>query len=248
MSILGVTVLSGLVRTNEAVHDLCKMFSDQSYKFCHGIEWDLYEEHYRSAIRYHLKSVRYSSAPFQRVDSANCVLWYKLTPNAPLADKFTKEVMRPSCKELKNRLNYKRKITIAESPSRKMKRKAPSSKAKLSKMSPFSQSKQKQNASTERNNDKRKLTKYERTEVMLTDEQHEEMSEILDKVEEVDKAEIFAERDSHGVGTQIREVWMTDKRHQLARFKADQDRNGEYSENTRCMIHCMYYCSNWKTE
>ena len=80
---------------------------------------------------------------------------------------------------------------------------------------------------------KRKLTKYERTEATLTDEQHEEVSEILGKVKEVDKAEldkIFAGGDSHGVGTQIKEVWMTDKRHQLVQFEADQDRNGEYSE------------------
>lgn len=233
VNILGVAMLSGLVSTDEEVHELCKMFSDQSsYKFCPGIEWDLYEEYYHSVIRYHLKSVRYSSAPYQRVDSINCARWYKLSPNAPLADKFAKEVMCPSCKAMKNRLNSQRKITMSESPSRKIKRQAPSSKAKLSYMSPASQTKRKQNAVIERNNDKRKLTKYERTEVTLADEQHEEMCAIVDKVEEIDKAElekIFAEGDSHGVGTQIREVWMSDKRQQLAQFKADQDRNGEYS-------------------
>ena len=41
---------------------------------------------------------------------------------------------------------------------------------------------------------------------------------------------VFAEGDNHGVGTQIREVWTTDKRQQLAQFKVDQDRNGEYLE------------------
>ena len=57
-----------------------------------------------------------------------------------------------------------------------------------------------------------------KTEVTLADEQHEEMCAILNKVEEVDKSEsekIFAKGDSHG-GTQIREVWMMDKRQQLA--------------------------------
>ncbi|XP_065914376.1 uncharacterized protein [Dysidea avara] len=54
------------------------------------------------------------------------------------------------------------------------------------------------------------------------------MCAILNKVEEVDKAElekVFAEGDNHGVGTQIREVWTIDKRQQLAQFKVDQDRN-----------------------
>ena len=212
-NVLGVVMQSGSVSTGEEVHELCKMFSGQSsYKFCPGIEWDLYEEQYHSVIRYHKKPVRYSSTPYQRVDSVNCARWYKLPSNAPLTDKFAKEVMCPACKAMKNR-------------------QAPSSKAKLSYMSPASQSKRKQNALTERNNDKRKLTKYEKTEVTLADEQHEEMCAIMNKVEEVDKAElekIFAEGDSHGVGTQIREVWMTDRRQQLAQFRADQDRNGEY--------------------
>ena len=94
-------------------------------------------------------------------------------------------------------------------------------------MSPSSQAKRKQNILKERGNDKKKLAKYENTEVTLADEQHEEMSTLVNKIEEVGKAElekIFAEGDSHGVGTQVREVWMTDKRQQLSQFKADQEK------------------------
>jgi len=100
-------------------------------------------------------------------------------------------------------------------------------------MSPGSQLKRKRNAVTERNNDKRKLAKYNRTEVTLTDEQHEEMCAVLNIAEEVDNSElekIFAEGDSYGVGKEIREVWMTDKRQQVAQFKADQAKNGEQSD------------------
>ena len=170
VNVLGVVIQSGSVSTDEEVHELCNMFSDQSsYKFCPGIEWDLYEEYYHKVICYHLRCVRYSIAPYQRVDSVNCARWYKLPSNAPLADKFAKEVMCPSCKYMKNRLNSRRKLTVSESPSKKIKRQLPSSKAKLSFMSPASQSKRKQNALTERNNDKRKLTKYEKTEITLAD-------------------------------------------------------------------------------
>ena len=231
VNILGNTLQSGSVTSAAEVHELCEMFADQSaYKFCSGIEMDFYEEHHHSVIRYHLKSVRYCAVPFRHVDSLNCKLWYKLPMNAPLVDKHAKEVMCSSCKRLKTDLKWQRKRTL-RSPSRKIKRQASSSKAKLSYMSPASQSKRKQNLLTERNNDK-KLAKSENTEVTLADEQHEEMSAIINKIEEVGKDDIekvFAEGDSHGVGKEIREVWMTDKRQQLNQFKADQARNSEWS-------------------
>lgn len=74
---------------------------------------------------------------------------------------------------------------MPESPSKKIKRQAPSSKAKLSYMSPANQYKWKQNALTERNNGS--WLNMKKTEMTL---QHEEMYTILNKVEEVDKAEL----------------------------------------------------------
>jgi len=74
------------------------------------------------------------------------------------------------------------------------------------------------------------LAKYEKTEVTLSDDQHEEMSAIVNEIEEKSRDElekIFAEGDTHGVGTQVREVWITDKRQQLDQFRADQQRNSE---------------------
>ena len=94
---------------------------------------------------------------------------------------------------------------MSESSSRKIKRQAASSKAKLTYMSPESQSKCKQNALTERNNDKIKLAKYEQTEITLVDEQYEEkMCTIVNTIKEVGKADlekIFVEGDAHGVHT-----------------------------------------------
>ena len=90
-----------------------------------------------------------------------------------------KEVMCSFYKRLETDLNWQRHRTMNESPSKKLKRQAPSSKAKLTYMSPASRAKRKQNVLTERNNDKKKLAKYEKTEVTLSDDQHEEMSAIV---------------------------------------------------------------------
>ena len=182
-------------------------------------------------IRFHLKSVRYRTTPFQRVDSVNCVLWFKPPVNGPLSEKSLKEVMCSACKRLKLDLDWQRKRTLCESPSRKIKRQAASSKAKLTYMSPASQFKRKQNVLMERNNDKLKLAKYENTEVALSEDQHEDVSAVVNKIEEVSKdclEEIFAEGDAHSVGTKIREIWMTDRREQLEQFNQDQARNSMF--------------------
>ena len=82
----------------------------------------------------------------------------------------------------------------------------------------------------ERNNDKFKLAKYESTEVNLSEEQHEDMNAVVSKIEEISKDElekVFAEGDAHGGGTQIREIWTTDRREQLDQFNEDQARNSK---------------------
>ena len=99
---------------------------------------------------------------------------------------------------------------MAESPSMKVKRQAPSSKVKLSYMSPTSQLKHKQNTTSERNNDKRnndkkKLRKYENTEVMLADD-HMKTCAMMDEVSKDDLEKLFSEGDIHGVGDKVREV------------------------------------------
>lgn len=80
----------------------------------------------------------------------------------------------------------------------------------------------------ERNSDKLKLAKYESTEVTLSEEQHEDMSAVVNKIEEVSKDElekVFADGDAHYVETQIRKIWITDRREQMDQFNEDQARN-----------------------
>jgi len=164
---------AGTVSNEEDVFCLLERFSSASLcKFFPGIEWTFYQEHYFKVIRFHLKSVRYAETPFYRVDSVNCKLWFELPSNATLEDKAQAEVLCSPCKRLISDLNWQLKRTQNESPSKRLKRQDPSSRARLTYMSPGSRLKRKQCAAIERAVDKRKLARYEPTEVTLADEQH----------------------------------------------------------------------------
>ena len=157
---LAFHVESGTLASVEDLDDLCKRFSSQSlYKFCPGIDWNVYEQKYHQVIRYHLKSVRYSTFPYQRVDSVKCVVWFKAARNATLAEKSASEVLCYACKRLKANLDWQLKRTRAESPTRKIKRQSASSSARLMYMSPDSQRKRKQNMVKQRNKGKRNKKK-----------------------------------------------------------------------------------------
>jgi len=70
---------AGTVSNEEDVFCLMERFSNASLcKFCPGIEWAFYQEHYFKVIRFHLKSVRCTETPFYRVDSVNCKLYLQM--------------------------------------------------------------------------------------------------------------------------------------------------------------------------
>ena len=221
---------SGTLSNQQEVHELLKRFSKTTpYKFCPGIEWTYYQEYYHEVIRFHIKSVRYTESPFYRVESVNCNQLFTLPPNAPVADKCKAEVVCSACKRLISHLDRQLQCTKCESPARKIKRQASSSKARLSYMSPRSQMKRRENASMERGIDKRKLAKYESTEITLSDHQHTQMCDVMSTVDGVAVDElqhIFEEGETHGVSDKLREIWTTDKRDRLEQFKEDQARNG----------------------
>ena len=222
---------NGHLSNEGEVHALLKRFSDaSSHKFCPGIDWTHYHEHYFDVIRYHLKSVHRTEAPFYRIDAAKCKLWFELPSNASLAEKNSAEAVCSACKRLISDLDWQLKRTASESPSRKVKRQAAASRAKLTYMSPASQQKRKMNATMERGLDKKKLARYENTEITLGDEQHTQMCNVVDAIDRVavdDLQRIFEEGEAHGVGDKLKEVWTTDKRQQLEQFQRDQAKNGK---------------------
>jgi len=175
----------GIVSNEVEVCALLKKICDASYKFCPGIEWSHYHEHYFNTIRFHPKSVHRTEVPFYRVSSVNCNTWFKVPANAPLTAKRSVEVTCSACKRLILDLDWQLQCTTSESPSKKLKRQDASSRARLSYMSPASQVKRKQNAVMEQGLDKRKLARYKNTEITLSEEQHVQMCGVMDVVDQV---------------------------------------------------------------
>lgn len=97
-------------------------------------------------------------------------------------------------------------------------------------MSPESQKKKKQNTQLERSRDKKKLKKYEYTDIDLSDEQHEQMCEIVQKVDEHGSKELVdllaaGDDDTREV---IQGLWENDYRSVKQEFQRDQRANGMY--------------------
>ena len=94
-------VENGFLSNQQEVHELLKRFSKTTlYRFCPGIEWTYYQEHYFEVIHFHIKSVRYTESPFYRVESVHCNWLFVLPSNAPVADKCKTEVICSACKTL----------------------------------------------------------------------------------------------------------------------------------------------------
>ena len=221
----------GEIELIDDVMELCGMFGKiSSYKFCPGIDPVHYEDEYHRAIQFHIRSVRLSEFPFSRVDSVNCKLWFLPASNISLAEKAASEVKCPPCKRLVHDVNLQRKRTLEESPSKKIKRKQPSSRSRLQHMSPASQQACKRYAQYQRSSNIRKLSKLEDSEVVLSDEQSE-MCEVMEAVKAEDLDKLYQEGDRHGVGSIMKTLWMTDKDKQ---FFLNQEENCEYK------IHVLY--------
>ena len=166
--------------------------------------------------------------PFARVDSVNCKLWFTLASNATSVEKSCSEVRCSACKRLVTDLDCQRRHTLAESPSRKLKRQSSSLRARLTYMSPASQQRRKSNAQSERSNMMRKLEKCSEADVTLNDEQHDEMCSLVERISDEDLGKIFLEGSEHGVGDLMKGIWYTDSKRQCQQFLQDQSKNGKY--------------------
>ena len=64
---------------------MCGMLSKPSgYKFCPGLNKNIYDDKYASILRYDSKSVQLMSEPFYCVDSPQCEPWHKLAKNSDI--------------------------------------------------------------------------------------------------------------------------------------------------------------------
>ena len=219
---------SGILEIPEDFLSLCDMMVNADYKFCLGIDVEEYESKYFSKIRYDVKFLRRTEFPFRRIDSSSCQLLHKLAKNASVVEKVLECVPCKSCKQLMHTLD--RRLKTAVSSPAKMKRQQSSSHCPLKYMSPSSQKRRKENTQRERAKDQSRLQKYSYTELTLDDEQHDELSKLMDAIDErgsEDIEVIMREADSHGVGNSFREIWEMDKQRMRDEFNEEQQKNCE---------------------
>lgn len=199
------------------------------FKFCPALDLAEYER-YKSVIRYDLKGVQKTDVPFIHVESIKCLLWFQQGKTTSRDRREADSVVCPPCVRLKCDLEHQAGQSVAESPSKKVKRQQSSSRAKLSNMSPASQLKRKGSQMMERGNDKTRIKTFRHTELPLDTEQNEEMNEIVSAIEQKcphDQEELFLEGEKHGVGLQLRDVWTTDKSREFGEFTNDQSLNSK---------------------
>ena len=203
--------------------DICEMIGNNSkHKFCPGIEMEHYISEYHKIIRYHIKSVRFTKFPFHHVDSQKCKLLFEVSHNATATEKASSELRCYPCKRLVTDLEHQKRKTSAETPTRKIKRQRPSSRAKLSYMSPASQARRKRLAQYERTNRIRKLNSFEDSEVMLNDDQNDEMCSIVQSIGNDELEQLCLEGEKHGVGKIMKDIWLTDAQQRKQEFFEDQ--------------------------
>ena len=200
------------------------------FKFCPGIDPQEYQEKYFSKIKYDVKQLRRSDHPFNRIDSSNCLLFHKLAKNAGILEKDLNCVLCTSCKHLVSDLNERLKTAV--SSSGKVKRQQPSSTCPLKYMSPTSQKRRKENSQRERDKHRAKLQKYSHTEITLDDEQHDELTKLVEAIDEQGGKEletILQDAECHGVGNAVCEIWEIDKQRMKEQFSQDQETNCEFN-------------------
>ena len=193
------------------------------YKFCPGIDLVTYEE-YRKVVHFDPKSLRNVEYPVIRIDSVSCEIWFQLGKFVKSKIREEESVLCRNCNRLKCDMAHQMKRTQEESPSRKKARCSASSRARLSYMSPGSQDKRKLNAKVKRDSEARK-DKYENCEVPLSNEQDEEMNQVMATIEaecQDQLGELFEEGDRQGVGDRMRTIWESDKRIATEQFQRDQ--------------------------
>ena len=154
-----------------------------------GFDEKNYYDQYHSIICYHIKGVRRWEKPFSRIDSDSCLLWHQLANNASKEDELSFAVMCKNCKRIQYNLDIqKRRSTV--SPSRRIARQQPTSSFKLKYLSPANAAQRKKATQKERSADKAKLARCAELEVMLDDEQSDELTNIVNRIEEANEDEL----------------------------------------------------------
>ena len=222
---------AGIFELPDKFLDLCSIMDPSGgYKFCPGFGINEYDSDYYSIIRYDLKNVRRILDPIARIDSIKCVFWHKLAKNASIFEKSMNSVLCSSCKRLRSDLRQRVKSCSEVTSFDKENRLQPSSTFPTKYLSPASKNKRIKLTQLERKNDKKLLKKYEFTDVVLEDEQHEEMSRIVEKISSQNFIDDLFSSMTGESKKMLRDLWENDKRNIKGEYEKDQKKNGKLSD------------------
>ena len=197
------------------------------YRLCPGITPSLVEQ-----LGYIPKYVNKFTWPEVRVCAVKCT---KLIMKRSGRGEHHCRDCTNAKKEVSRHVKRKESLT----PGEKLMRQLPSSRVKLSSLSPYSKKQRMKNISQSRRNLKRAVERYrKKCSVKLTDEQAEELEQLVSCIEsnesggkqELEKIFKEAEENKIGNGTKLKMIWNEDRKN----FFKDQAKN--------CKIIFIFHC------
>ena len=231
----------GSINTIDEYLQLCSRIGIKGeFKFCPGLDPEFYKNTYYDVIRYDPKSLRRTMYPIHRIDSQKCILWHKLAKNASIFEKDMDAVMCSACKRLLKDLNQRLKKVKNADTQVKENRILASSHYPEKYLSPKSLKKKRVNMQQERS---MLLKKHLHMEVCLSEDQHDQMCDIMENVAQIGAKELessLVEGDKHGVGPAIRAIWKNDLQNIKKEFDEDQEKNCEFALARCCPSLILY--------
>ena len=214
-------LLTRFMRTEEDrscfFNQLDTLLPDSGYHLCPGVPTVL-----ASQLSGTSKNARKWGMPFNRVDHAECPLWYRTDRHV------AGQTSLPTCQfcmGLGHYLKWQIKQKEAVSPSRRAKRSLPSSKCPLKYLTPTSM--RKRLALTRQ--EKQGTERIEHLDVNLNEATNEELLGLVSRIEKHsrhDLEQILQEADKAGKGDILKAMWRQDVQEQLC-YEKDQKLNGE---------------------
>ena len=224
---------------------LQQMLPKSKYAVCPGIPH--YVERYSALVRHTVKCLRKITLGDEslRCESVCCLLWHVPTDQRSIPGERLFNVCA-HCKSVDRLLAKDAAAAAACTSDTRIARTLPTSNYPIEMLSPASQKAWMRRIIKNRKNFNAKLDKYSKLCVSLTDEQDNELSAVVSKINknppmrsELD--EIFLEADKHkeGHGDILQDIWELDSTDK--EFTMDQQKNSELFVRSRIWNVCSVY-------
>ena len=165
----------------DAIISILEQLQAQSgYVVCPGVNFALFQDKIRV-----MKSLRLWGIPFNRHDSAKCLMWHKpkqLRSSQYSSDLAIKREMCSECRSLVTELRRQHKKATDIPDCVRDKRRSASSDMKELYMSPQSLAKKRRNQSRERKAMQKSLKQYRKNDITLNSDHHREMCQLTSTI------------------------------------------------------------------